>query len=142
MRSAWTRVRRGIGIVCAVPHANLAGLASIGLVTVLIALPAFALWGAMRTYETGAAARHATELSDSFGDARYAVGAEESLERKYRLQPSAEVRDSHRAAAVALAQALGTVLIGIEPYATPVSPSTLAFRGCVFRGSPLRRACA
>jgi diguanylate cyclase (GGDEF)-like protein len=37
-------------------------------------------------------ARAATALSDSYARARFAVGEEESLERKYRLEPSREVR--------------------------------------------------
>ncbi len=103
---AWTRVRRIIGIAFTLPRGHLARVATLGLIAVLIALPGFAVWGAVLTYQAGAAAWHATALSDAFGDARYAVGSEESLERKYRLQPSAEVRGLHRDAAVSLVQAL------------------------------------
>ena len=74
-------------------------LASVGLLAVLVALPGFALWGATSTYQTGVAVRQATELSNAFEAARYAVGAEESLERKYRLEPGDEVRGRHLAAA-------------------------------------------
>ena len=66
-------------------------LASLGLVALLVFLPSFALWGAFSTYRAGEAARAATVLSDAFEEARYAVGAEESLERKYRLDPSPEI---------------------------------------------------
>jgi diguanylate cyclase (GGDEF)-like protein/PAS domain S-box-containing protein len=107
MLPAWTRVRRIIGVACALPRGHLARLATLGLIALLIAMPGFAVWGAVLTYQAGAAARQATALSDAFADARYAVGAEESLERKYRLQPSAEVRGFHRDAAVSLTQALG-----------------------------------
>lgn len=87
-------------------HARPGQLASLGLLAVLFALPGFALWGAALTYQTGVAVRHATELSNAYEEARYAVGAEESLERKYRLEPSEEVRGSHRSAATALTAAL------------------------------------
>ncbi len=81
-------------------------LASLGLLALLVTLPGFALWGATSTYETGVAVRHATELSNFFEEARYAVGAEESLERKYRLEPGEEVRSRHRAAAAVLVEIL------------------------------------
>ena len=81
-------------------------LASLGLLAVLVTLPGFALWGATSTYRTGVAVRHATELSSLFEEARYAVGAEESLERKYRLEPGDEVRGRHRAAGLVLVEAL------------------------------------
>jgi diguanylate cyclase (GGDEF)-like protein/PAS domain S-box-containing protein len=87
-------------------HTQPGQLASLGLLAVLIALPGFALWGAASTYQTGVAVRHATELSNAFEEARYAVGAEESLERKYRLEPGEEVRSTHRSAAIAMAAAL------------------------------------
>jgi diguanylate cyclase (GGDEF)-like protein/PAS domain S-box-containing protein len=81
-------------------------LASLGLVAVLVALPGFAIWGAVATYQYGADAKLATVLGDAYEQARYAVGAEESLERKYRLEPSAEVRARHHAAAASLVDAL------------------------------------
>src|SRR4051794_41170212 len=83
-----------------------ARLASFGLAAVLIVLPAFALWAAIATYQAGEAARRSSGLSDIFEQARYAVGGEESLERKYRLEPSPEVRARHRAAGVSLTTAL------------------------------------
>ncbi len=81
-------------------------LASFGLLAVLVVLPGFAMWGATSVYRTGIAVRHATELSDAFEAARYHVGAEESLERKYRLEPGEEVRGNHRSAAIAMVAAL------------------------------------
>jgi len=81
-------------------------LTSLGLLAVLVALPGFALWGATSTYRTGVAVRHATELSNAFEAARYAVAAEESLERKYRLEPGQAVRSRHQAAAADMLAAL------------------------------------
>ena len=73
--------------------------ASLGLASVLILLSLFAVWGALSTYRAGNAAKHFDQLSDAFDDARSAVAAEESLERKYRLEPSVDVRRRHLAAA-------------------------------------------
>jgi diguanylate cyclase (GGDEF)-like protein/PAS domain S-box-containing protein len=81
-------------------------LASIGLLVVLVALPGFAMWGATTTYRTGVEVKHATELNNLFEQARYAVGAEESLERKYRLEPGETVRVSHQAAGAAMVASL------------------------------------
>ena len=80
--------------------------ASIGLVVLLVVLPGFSLWTAVATYRCGEAARRATQLSDVLGEARYQVAAEESLERKYRLEPSLEVRRRHHTAAVEMVGAL------------------------------------
>jgi len=82
-------------------------LASIGLAIVLVVLLTFALLSALLTYRVGSAAKQASAQSDIFNDARYDVGAEESLERKYRLEPSEEVRDRHRMAAFSLISLLG-----------------------------------
>lgn len=81
-------------------------LASIGLAIVLVVLLAFALLSALLTYQVGSAANRATNLSNIFNDARYDVGAEESLERKYRLEPSKEVRERHHAVALSLVSSL------------------------------------
>ena len=81
-------------------------LASIGLLVVLVALPGFALWGATITYRTGQEVRRSTKLNDTYEQARYTVGAEESLERKYRLEPGPDVRARHSVAGADLAKAL------------------------------------
>jgi diguanylate cyclase (GGDEF)-like protein/PAS domain S-box-containing protein len=81
-------------------------LASLSLLFVLVALPGFAVWGALTTYRTGLELGRAIELSDAFEAARYAVGAEESLERKYRLEPGTEIRNRHLAASAAMISSL------------------------------------
>jgi PAS domain-containing protein len=73
---------------------------------VLIVLSILAIWGALSTYRTATAAKRFSELSDTLEQARFAVAAEESLNRKYRLQPSAEVLGQHHAAATSLLTAL------------------------------------
>ena len=83
-----------------------AHLATFGLASVLIVLSIFAMWGALSTYRAANAAKRSSELSDAFEQARFAVVAEESLNRKYRLQPSAEVLSRHQGAATLLLAAL------------------------------------
>jgi diguanylate cyclase (GGDEF)-like protein/PAS domain S-box-containing protein len=81
---------------------NAGTAAAIGLAAVLIILPSLALWATVTTYLSGYAAKHANEVSDAFEQARFHVGAEESLERKYRVEPSPQVRQLHQAAAASL----------------------------------------
>jgi hypothetical protein len=83
--------------------------ASVGLCVVLLFLTGFSVWVAFSTNQAAISTKHASDLSDKYEQARYAVGAEESLERKYRLEPSAEVRAKHRAAAADLFAALAYV---------------------------------
>ncbi len=73
---------------------------------VLIVLSIFALWGEFSTNRAANAAKRSSELSDAFEQARFAVAAEESLNRKYRLQPSAEVLGQHHEAATSLSAAM------------------------------------
>jgi CHASE3 domain sensor protein len=89
--------------------------ASFGLASVLIVLSIFVMWGALSTYRAGNAARHYSELSDAFEQARFAVATEESLNRKYRLQPSAEVRGRHQEAATSLLAALERARVVGDP---------------------------
>lgn len=83
--------------------------ATLALALVLAFLASFAFWAALATNQVAGRARHASELSDEYQQARYAVGAEESLERKYRLEPGAEVHARHRVAAADLVTALERV---------------------------------
>jgi diguanylate cyclase (GGDEF)-like protein/PAS domain S-box-containing protein len=90
-------------------------LAFFGLAAVLVLLAGFAVWGALTTYRAGTAAKHFEELSDAFDAARAAIASEESLERKYRLEPSAEVRQRHRAAGGELLVQLARVRASADP---------------------------
>jgi diguanylate cyclase (GGDEF)-like protein len=84
-------------------------LATAGLAGVLVVLTGFALWAA---YSTNRASRQADRLSslrDAYQQARFAVAAEESLERKYRLEPGPEARAKFRQAAASLLAALEVV---------------------------------
>ena len=92
-----------------------ARFATIALISVLVLLSAFAVWGALSTYRAGNAVKHFAELSDAFEGARSAVAAEESLERKYRLEPSADVRRRHREASDVLRAQLALARVAGEP---------------------------
>jgi signal transduction histidine kinase/ActR/RegA family two-component response regulator len=70
-----------------------------GLAAVLLILSALSIWGSVTTYRANSATRHAIAVSDAFEQARYNLNAEESLERQYRLEPSAQTRRDYDTAA-------------------------------------------
>ena len=80
-----------------------------GLSAVILGIGGFALWSATTMNEAAEDSAAATRLSDAYQQARYAVGAEESLERKYRLEPGPDVRTRYAAAVASFADALGQV---------------------------------
>ena len=84
-------------------------IASGALVLVLLAVSVFAVWTSQATSTAASRAVAANHLSDLYAQATSAVGAEESLERKYRLEPGPEIRVSYDAAAAGLVAALGQV---------------------------------
>jgi len=84
-------------------------LATIGLVVVLLGASGFALWSSQSTSSAAQRAITANRLSDSFAAAAKAVAAEESLERKYRLEPGPEVLARYQQAASDLVNSLKTV---------------------------------
>jgi diguanylate cyclase (GGDEF)-like protein/PAS domain S-box-containing protein len=86
-----------------------------GLIAVLVVLPGFPLAGALLAFGGTTATRHAILLSDAFEEARYAIGREESLERKYRLEPGPDVRARYREAAAAVLAALERARHLIDP---------------------------
>jgi diguanylate cyclase (GGDEF)-like protein len=94
---------------------NASSVASFGLASVLIVLAIFAVWGALSTYRIATVAKRFSELSNAFEQARFAVADEESLNRKYRLQPSTEVLGRHREAATSLSAALQQARVLAEP---------------------------
>jgi diguanylate cyclase len=84
-------------------------VATAGLAAVLVLLTGFALWAAFSTNRAARQADRLSRLSDAYQQARFAVGAEESLERKYRLEPGAEVRAKFNGAVGSLLAALNEV---------------------------------
>jgi hypothetical protein len=70
----------------------LAKASSAGLFAVLLGVSAFAMWSAVSTRQVAERAIASSTLSDHYAAAATAVAAEESLERKYRLEPGPKVR--------------------------------------------------
>ncbi len=87
-------------------HSRIAGVV---LVAVLVCVSVFAVWSSHVTSKAAAAADVAAVLSDHYAQADRAVTAEESLERKYRLEPGPEVRAKFDTVAADLARALDLV---------------------------------
>jgi diguanylate cyclase (GGDEF)-like protein len=85
--------------------------ATIGLASVLALLTSFALWAGYTTNRAARGADESTRMSDAYQQAKFAVAAEESLERKYRLEPGAEVLARHRAAGKSLLDTLHYVTV-------------------------------
>jgi diguanylate cyclase len=71
---------------------TLARASSAGLFAVLLGVSSFAMWSATSTRQSAERAIASNTLSDHYAAAATAVAAEESLERKYRLEPGPEVR--------------------------------------------------
>ncbi len=84
-------------------------VAGLGVVVVLLAVSLFAVWSSQATATAASMAGHASRLSDDYAAAARAVAAEESLERKYRLEPGPEVQTRYDAAVVDLQSALDRV---------------------------------
>ncbi len=80
--------------------------ASVGLAGVLLFLTGFALWTATTTLRTVKQVERSSSASRAFERARYAVAAEESFERKYRLEPGPESQSQFDAATRSLEGAL------------------------------------
>jgi diguanylate cyclase len=92
------------------PGINLVQLvASACLAVALLALSGVATWSAFATSNAADTSDRASRLADAYTLARFAIGSEESLERKYRLEPSSAVRASHLAAKADLDTALAAV---------------------------------
>ena len=77
-------------------------LATAGLVAALTLVPVLIFLGGLESYHAGVASKRANAVSDAFEQARYSVTTEESLERKYRLEPGRSVREAHAQAATSL----------------------------------------
>ena len=84
-------------------------LASIGLVLILFGVSAFAAWSSYATSAAAHRAATASTLADDYAQAATAVALEESLERKYRLEPGPRVRARYDAAGEQLLGALALV---------------------------------
>ena len=88
--------------------------AILGVVVVLLSVPLLAFWGAYESLSAGFAARAANEANKAYEEARYCVAWEESAERKYFLDPRAEVLHEHHEAGQALDASLKKAM-ALEP---------------------------
>ena len=84
-------------------HSRLAGL---GVVVIMLSVSGFAVWSSHTTASAAHSATAANRLSDDYARAGSAVAAEESLERKYRLEPGPANRAKYNAAAASFDTAL------------------------------------
>ncbi len=71
---------------------RMAQAAAAALLAVLVAVSAYAIWSAVSTRQSAERAIASNVLSDHWAAAAAALAAEESLERKYRLNPSRAIR--------------------------------------------------
>jgi diguanylate cyclase (GGDEF)-like protein/PAS domain S-box-containing protein len=85
--------------------------AGLGIVVILLGVSVFAVWSSRATAAAAHTASMASRLSDDYASAESAVAAEESLERKYRLEPGPANRARYDAAAASFATALGKVKV-------------------------------
>ena len=102
-RRAWAAAFQGWD------DAPLSRAASWSLVLVLVGVSSFAVWSSLSTSRLGQRAIESSLLSDHYAAATLAVAAEESLERKYRLEPGPQVRQRYQRAAADLMTAMGLV---------------------------------
>jgi diguanylate cyclase (GGDEF)-like protein len=79
--------------------------ASVGLVALIWAVT----FGSMATTQTAGKAVSAVRTADAYAHAASAIAAEESLERKYRLQPDPGTKAAHAAAETSLEQSMRQV---------------------------------
>ncbi len=86
-------------------------LAAAGVVVVLLAVSVFAICSSLATASSARRAAAANRLSDDLVRAASAIAAEESLERKYRLEPGPEVRARYQTAAASLVAAMKDVRV-------------------------------
>jgi diguanylate cyclase (GGDEF)-like protein len=84
-------------------------LTAAGVLVILLALTALSLMGVAGTRHSSDTVSRARTLADAYAAADRAVALEESLERKYRLERSIEVRAQHALAGADLNAALSVV---------------------------------
>jgi diguanylate cyclase (GGDEF)-like protein/PAS domain S-box-containing protein len=84
-------------------------LAGFGVVAILLGVSGFAVWSSHLTAAAAHGATTANQLSDDYARADSAVAAEESLERKYRLEPGSANRANYDAAATSFVTALTAI---------------------------------
>jgi diguanylate cyclase (GGDEF)-like protein len=86
--------------------------AALGMIVVLLALSGFATWSSLTASAAGANVAGANARLVLYQRARFDVAAEESLERKYRLEPGPVVSQAHTQAGTDLVGALKQLASG------------------------------
>jgi diguanylate cyclase (GGDEF)-like protein len=90
-------------------HRALSRLCTAGLAAVLLFMTSFAVIEGLSMSAASQTTSRATRLGDAYERARYAVAGEESLERKYRLEPGRQVLSRYRGVAGDYVGALNSV---------------------------------
>lgn len=88
---------------------GLSRAALVGLLVVLLAVMGFSLWSSQSNVRAARLAVAASRLSDDYAQVSKALAAEESLERKYRLEPGPEIRARYDQSAADLLAAVHLV---------------------------------
>jgi diguanylate cyclase (GGDEF)-like protein len=84
-------------------------LTSVGLITLLLVLMGFSIWAALTTQQAAKRTVITEYLNDQYRQARFDISVEESLERKYHLEPGPDTLAGHTAAAEALVATLHNI---------------------------------
>ena len=88
-------------------YINMIGrLATVGLITVLLALTGFAIWTTVTTLELSNGVGEAVTVSNLYQQAHFDLATEESLEHAYIFEPSPDVRSQFQMAAALLVKHL------------------------------------
>ena len=112
---------------------------TVGLLGVLCFLTGFSIVTQQSIAARSRASDRANRLAATYSDARFWVGQAESLERKYRLEPSAIVRAAHTRAEDAVERDL-EVVQALDPSSARSVVAVGAHECCVLtRGSPVVR---
>ena len=81
-------------------------IAASGMTLVLVALAVFATWSNLAASAAARRVATATDLLESYDRARFDLSQEESLDRKYRMQPTSETSAAHTEVSVDLTATL------------------------------------
>ncbi len=110
-------------------YTNMIGrLATLGLITVLLALTGFAIWTTVVTLKLSDAVGEAVSVNDLYERAHFGLATEESLEHEYSFEPSLDVRSQFQMAAALLVKDLKKEAAFVSPCPWPVIPPPEAYR--------------
>ncbi len=111
-RAAHTRPPRSPATAADSDHriARRGRLAALGIVVILLGVSGFAVWSSRATADAARTSATANRLSDTYDGAATALAAEESVERKYPLEPGPAARASYDAAEASFVSALNDVV--------------------------------